>query len=50
VQAQYLPAKGLEQLLKTVVRVKRQLNPSLEIDGTQTKRSMRGQGWSCWIF
>ncbi len=33
VQAQYLPAKGLEQLLKTVTRVKRQLNPRLEIDG-----------------
>ena len=33
VQAQYLPAKGLEQLLKTVARVRRQLNPRLEIDG-----------------
>ena len=33
VQAQYLPAKGLQQLLKTVVRVKRQLNPKLDIDG-----------------
>lgn len=33
VQAHYLPAKGLEQLLKTVARVKRQLNPNLEIDG-----------------
>ena len=33
VQAHYLPAKGLEQLLKTVARVKRQLNPGLEIDG-----------------
>ena len=33
VQAHYLPAKGLEQLLKTVARVKRQLNPALEIDG-----------------
>lgn len=33
VQAHYLPAKGLEQLLKTVMRVKRQLNPSLEIGG-----------------
>ena len=33
VQAHYLPAKGLEQLLKTVARVKRQLNPKLEIDG-----------------
>ena len=33
VQAHYLPAKGLEQLLRTVARVKRQLNPKLEIDG-----------------
>jgi chromosome partitioning protein len=33
VQAQYLPAKGLEQLLKTVQRVKRQINPKLKIDG-----------------
>lgn len=33
VQAEYLPAKGLEQLLHTVSKVKRQLNPNLEIDG-----------------
>lgn len=33
VQAQYLPAKGLEQLLRTISRVKRQLNPKLEVDG-----------------
>ena len=33
VQAQYLPAKGLEQLLRTITRVKRQLNPKLEVDG-----------------
>ena len=33
VQAQYLPAKGLEQLLHTVSRVQRQLNPKLRIDG-----------------
>ena len=33
VQAQYLPAKGLEQLLKTVGRVQRQINPKLQIDG-----------------
>lgn len=33
VQAHYLPAKGLEQLLKTVMRVKRHLNPGLEIGG-----------------
>ncbi|MEG1525804.1 MAG: ParA family protein [Clostridia bacterium] len=33
VQAHYLPAKGLEQLLKSVTRVKKQLNPGLNIDG-----------------
>ena len=33
VQAQYLPAKGLEQLLKTVGRVQRQINSKLKIDG-----------------
>ena len=32
-QSQYLSAKGLEQLLKSVNRVKRQLNPNLKIDG-----------------
>lgn len=33
VQAEYLPAKGLEQLLTTVSKVKRQINPKLQIDG-----------------
>lgn len=33
VQPQYLSAKGLEQLLQTVNRVKRQINPKLKIDG-----------------
>ena len=33
VQAEYLPAKGLEQLLQTVSKVRRQLNPKLQIDG-----------------
>lgn len=33
VQAAYLPAKGLEQLIKTIRRVKRQINPKLEIEG-----------------
>ena len=33
VQAHYLQAKGLEQLLKSVARVKKQLNPNLNIDG-----------------
>ena len=33
VQAQYLPAKGLEQLLQTVNKVKRQINLKLRIEG-----------------
>ena len=33
VQAEYLPAKGLEQLLSTVSKVKLQINPKLQIDG-----------------
>ena len=33
VQAQYLPAKGMTQLMKTITKVKRQINPTLEIDG-----------------
>ena len=33
VQAQYLPAKGLEQLLQTINKVRRQINPKLKIDG-----------------
>ena len=33
VQAQYLPAKGMTQLLQTVAKVKRQLNPGLRIGG-----------------
>lgn len=33
VQAAYLPVKGLEQLIKTIGKVKRQLNPQLAIEG-----------------
>ena len=33
VQAAYLPVKGLQQLIKTIVRVKRQLNTNLQIEG-----------------
>ena len=33
VQAQYLPAKGMTQLLQTVSRVKRYINPNLVVDG-----------------
>ena len=32
-QAQYLSAKGLEQLLQTVQKVRRQINPKLKIEG-----------------
>jgi len=33
VQAAYLPVKGLQQLIKTISRVKRQLNPKLQVEG-----------------
>ena len=45
VQAQYLSAKGLEQLLQTVQKVRRQINPKLKIEGillTMTDRPGNG--------
>ena len=33
VQAAYLPVKGLQKLIKTIGKVKRQINPKLEIEG-----------------
>ena len=33
VQAAYLPVKGLQQLIKTIGKVKRQITPELEIEG-----------------
>jgi len=33
VQAQYLPAKGMTQLMKIIVKVKKQINPALAVDG-----------------
>lgn len=33
VQAQYLSAKGIEQLLQTINKVRRQINPKLKIEG-----------------
>ncbi len=33
VQAHYLPAKGMVQLLQTINRVKKNINPNLKIDG-----------------
>ena len=33
VQAQYLPAKGMTQLMRTIAKVKKQINPSLAVAG-----------------
>jgi len=33
VQSHYLPAKGMTQLLQTIIRVRKQINPKLAIDG-----------------
>ena len=33
VQAQYLPAKGMTQLVSTISKVKKYINPNLKIDG-----------------
>jgi chromosome partitioning protein len=33
VQAQYLPAKGMTQLIKTIGKVRNQINPNLKIEG-----------------
>ena len=33
VQASYLPVKGLQQLIKTISRVRRQINPELKLEG-----------------
>ena len=33
VQAQYLPAQGMTQLVQTISRVKKRINPNLKIDG-----------------
>ena len=33
VQAAYLPVKGLQQLIKTISRVQKRLNPDLRIEG-----------------
>ena len=41
VQAQYLPAKGLEQLLQTVNKVKRQINPKQSEAPDQSETSDR---------
>jgi len=33
VQAQYLPAKGMTQLMKTITKVRKQVNPNLKVEG-----------------
>ena len=47
VQAAYLPIKGLEQLLKTISRVKRKMNPNLN---ELTDLLYQGYGNSIHIF
>ena len=42
VQAQYLPAKGMTQLLSTIAKVKKHTNRNLTIDGTAAFRKMTG--------
>ena len=41
VQAQYLPAKGMTQLVQTISRVKKRINPGLKIDGISNTQSLR---------
>ena len=47
VQAQYLPAKGMTQLVQTISRVKKRINPNLKIDGIQryTQRLKKSRRW-----
>ncbi len=33
VEASYLPIKGLQQLLKTIGKVRKQINPKLQVGG-----------------
>ena len=33
VQAQYLPAKGMTQLMRTISKIRKQINPNLKVDG-----------------
>ena len=45
VQAQYLPAKGMTQLVQTISRVKKRINPNLKIDGmAQLVESIKERG------
>ena len=53
VEASYLPIKGLQQLLKTIGKVRRQINPTLQISGNsfqpgkcQNKRRQRQYGFT----
>ncbi len=46
VQAQYLPAKGMTQLMQTIGKVKQHINPSLKIDGILLNISSRTESKS----
>ena len=41
VQAQYLPAKGMTQLMQTIGKVKQHINPNLKIDGILLADALR---------
>ena len=49
VQAAYLPVKGLQQLIKTVGKVKRQINPKLKIAGSDP-REYAAENYAAQIF
>ena len=42
VQAHYLPAKGMTQLIKNITRVKKRINPALKVDGV----AAHAGGWA----
>ena len=42
VQAAYLPVKGLQQLIKTIGRVKRQLNPRYSVSAVSLRQRIIG--------
>ena len=45
VQAQYLPAKGMTRLMKTIGKIKKQINPGRKVDGVLlTLADMRTNG------
>ena len=44
VQAHYLPLKGMTQLMKTIGKVQRQINPGLKVDGVLLTLAFESKG------